>query len=487
MKSIKNKLFIGIVFILSIFIVGIIIYGLSFKQYFQKEKLKEMREIILEIEENFDESSIKFMEKFIGNIADEYNVQIDIQNNDTGKVICATHSTGKNSMMNGVGGQHRFNVIEELGVNQEIINEIIHDNSTGANFLTAIKYINNQKYQVLIRTPINIMEDAVVKSINLIAIIFIPIIIIILILTILFSNKFTNPIIKITQKTSDIEKLDFSNNLNIKGNDEIVVLANSVNNLSRTIENTLKELKEKNLSLEEFIEKEKENKILRREFVSSVSHELKSPISVISGYAQALEAGFISREEDKNYYIGVINEEAERMKILVNDLLDLYKLESNTFKLDVKEFSLDSLIKRIIKKNSLRFEENRIKLSINIDVANIKGDEIRIEQAIQNYINNALSHVDDNKVLEINLVNNDNRAIISVYNSGENIEEENFRKIWQGFVRIDKVRNYKEKRVGLGLAIVKQIVRLHNGSYGIMNTENGVKFYMSFSTLLNKY
>lgn len=486
MKSIKNKLFMGILFILSIFMIGIIIYGFSFKEYFQKEKLKDMKEIILEVEENFDENSIEFMEKFISNLSDKYNVQIDIQNRNNGKVVCATHSSGKNTM-NGGGGQHRFEVTENLGIKDDIIKEIIHDNSTGTNFLTSIKYIYNEKYQILIRTPINIMEDAVIKSITLLMIIFIPITIIILVLTGLFSKKFTNPIIKITEKTSKIEKLDFSDDLNIKGSDEITILAKSVNNLSSTIESTLEELNDKNLSLKKFIEKEKENEVLRREFVSSVSHELKSPIAVISGYAQALEAGIISNDEDKSYYIGVINEEAERMQIIVNDLLDLYKLESNAFKLDVKEFSLDILMKRIVKKNDLRFAENNIKLITNIESVSIIGDEIRIEQAIQNYINNAISHVDDKKVLKVKLVNKDNTAIISVYNSGKNIEGENINIIWQGFVRIDKVRNYKEKRVGLGLAIVKQIVRLHNGTYGIINKENGVEFYIKLSNLLNKY
>lgn len=188
MKSIKNKLFVGILFILSIFMIGIIIYGFSFKEYFQKEKLKEMEEIILEVEENFDENSIEFMEKFISNLSDKYNVQIDIKNRNNGKVVCATHSSGKNTMNEG-GGQHRFEVTENLGIKDDIIKEIIHDNSTGTNFLTSIKYIDNEKYQILIRTPINIMEDAVVKSISLLMIIFIPITIIILVLTSLFSKK----------------------------------------------------------------------------------------------------------------------------------------------------------------------------------------------------------------------------------------------------------------------------------------------------------
>lgn len=487
MKSIKNKLFLGIVFILSIFMIGIMIYGFSFKEYFKNQKLKEMEDIVWKVEEYFKSNSFVEIQNLIENLADRYNVQIDIQDGKSRKSVCATHSTGKNSISNGMGGQNKFIVIEDLGTKNSITNQIIHDNSTGANFLTSIGKLYNNEYRVLIRTPINIMDDAVIKSINLLIIIFIPITIIILVLTSLFSKKFTNPIIEITEKTSKIEKLDFNEDLNIEGDNEISILAKSVNNLSNSIRDTLEELRCKNESLQKYIEKEKENEITRREFVSSVSHELKSPITVILGYAQALESGIISNKEDKKYYIEVINEEAERMQVIVNDLLDLYKLESNSFKLELKEFPVDLLIKKILKKNYLKIQENNIKVSTQIEAINIIGDEIRIEQAIQNYINNALSHIDDNKILRINLISKNNKVIISVYNSGKNIEEKDIDRIWQRFTRVDKIRNYKENRIGLGLAIVKEIIRLHNGSYGVINKNGGVEFYIELNNLLSKY
>lgn len=481
MKSIKLKLFIGIVLILSIFLGGMFTYGATFKGYFQNEKLQDMGTLIEEVEDIIRESGLYNINSKTEKLAEKYNVQIEIEESSSGQVICSTHNDGRNGMMgHGMGGQNRYENIEIIGVKNDIERKVILDKSSGVKFLTATKNINDSSYYIKVQTPINIMDEAVSKSLSLHMIIFIPITIVVFILTALFSNIFTKPIIEIRRKTARIENLDFNGELNITGEDEISELGSSVNNLSHKIENTLEDLNSKNMRLQEMIDKERENEIIRREFVSSVSHELKSPIAVISGYAQALEEGVVSSKEDLQYYVGVINEESKRMQVIVNDLLDLYKLESNTFKLEIREFSLDTLINKIIRKNSIKFRDKDLQLSVELQCINIFGDKIRIEQAIQNYINNALSHMDKDKILKVELKKVDNEAVLSVYNSGENIEKSNIDKIWQGFVRVDRVRNYKENRVGLGLAIVKQIVKLHKGECGVENISTGVVFWMKF-------
>lgn len=480
MKSIKLKLVIGIILILSILMSGIIIYGVSFKGYFQKQKLHEMKDVIVELENNIENEPIDTFTQRVGILADEYNVQIDVESVITGKTICATHSQGKNSMMNGMGGKNKFETLQGIGENDGIVMEVIHDKSTGVKFLTSTKLISDDEYSITVKTPINIMDDAVSKSLNLLMIIFIPITGIVLLLTVVFANGFTKPIIQITKKTRSIKALDFTEELKAKGKDEISELANCVNSLSDKIKSTLEEVNNKNSELEAMIEKERENEIIRREFVSSVSHELKSPIAVISGYTQMLNEGIITSQEDVKYYLTTINEESDRMNVIVSDLLDLYKLESNTFKLEKQEIDLGVLVNKIAKKNAFRFHELGVNVTLDIKNAMVIADEIRLEQAIQNYINNALSHVDDKKELRITVTED---AEIKVFNSGKHIEEENIEKIWQGFVRLDKVRNYKEKRVGLGLAIVKQIVKLHNGECGVCNKENGVEFFVKLSTI----
>ena len=480
MKSIRLKLFLGIMLVISIFLCGIFTYGVFFKKYFQGEKLQDMSEVIEKVEVSINEEGINNIVMLVEKLSDEYNVQIEVQDGTSDKMICTTHSMGKGNSSNTMAGHNRFETIKELGYFENIEQLIIHDKSTGVDFLTAQKVKVSDKYTVIVKTPINIMDDAVSKSISFLIMIFLPITILILVFVYIFAKKFTNPIIEITDKTSRITKLDFSDDINVYGRDEISILGYSVNNLSHKIENTLNEINDKNIALEKMIMRERENENIRKEFVSSVSHELKSPIAVISGYAQALQENIISSEEDRKYYIDVINEETKRMQVIVNDLLDLYKLESNTFKLQYKEFYLGELIEKIIKKNQFKFKELNINLKTKIKNPRVIGDEIRLEQAVQNYINNALSHIDEKRELEITV---SDEGKISVYNSGTNIENESLERIWQGFVRIDKVRNYKEKRVGLGLAIVKQIIRLHQGSCGVLNRSGGVEFWIKLNTI----
>lgn len=480
MKSIKVKLFLGISLIVSILLSGIFIYGLCFKGYFENEKLNEMKLVIENVEQDIKSANIDKLTEIIVDYSEKYSVQIDIESNSTGMTICATHNTGKGMNMNGMSGQRRFETIEVISNKNGVENKLIHDKSTGVRFLTAEKAVIDNNYIIIVRTPVNIVADAVNKSIKLMLIIFIPITAVILVLTLFLADRFTKPVIQITKKTTQITKLDFSEDIKIEGKDEITVLGESVNELSHKIENTLEELNLKNNTLEDMIKKERENKEYRKEFVSSVSHELKSPIAVISGYAQALREKVISEEADKDYYIGVINEEADRMQVIVNDLLDLYKLQSNTFKLNTKEIDIGLLTENIIKKNSLVFREYGVNLKVQTEKCLVIGDEIRLEQVIQNYINNALSHMDEKKILEVTV---NSQGVVSVYNSGRKISKEDQDKIWQGFVRLDKVRNYKEKRVGLGLSIVKQIVSLHHGQCGVSNLNSGVEFWIKLNAI----
>ncbi|HAR85005.1 MAG TPA: sensor histidine kinase [Clostridium sp.] len=476
MKSIKLKLFSGIVLIFSIFILGIATYGVTYKDFFQREKLMEMNEVIEEIKNYIDKDYDNRVDGKLEGLSEKYSVQIDIKDALTSESIFSSHKMGKNNMMN---GQHRFEVIEFIGEKEGVSETITLDRSTGVEFLTTVGK-NVYTYEITVKTPITVIDDAVNKSMKLLFMIMVPVGFIALFITALFSRQFTKPVIEITKKTRKIEELSFCEDLNIKSIDEIGILAKSVNNLSYKIEETLKNLKEKNLELETMMKNEKKNQLARREFVSSVSHELKSPITVISGYIQALQEGIISSEEDRKFYLDVIGEETDRLGIIVNDLLDLYKLESNTFKLNKKEVNINSLMKRTLEKNKFRFEEMNININFtegeNITVI---VDEVRLEQAVQNYINNALSHVDENKIIDINLKVIEDNLVISVYNSGSNIEDDNLTRIWEGFIRVDKVRNYKEKRLGLGLAIVKQIVNLHDGTYGVKNRKHGVEFWIS--------
>ena len=299
----------------------------------------------------------------------------------------------------------------------------------------------------------------------------------ILLLSLIYSNMIAKPLIKITKTASKMAKLDFTEKCMVNSEDEIGNLATSLNLLSENLNEALTSLKGANSQLEKDIEKEKKLTEMRKDFVAAVSHELKTPITLIEGYTQALNDDILEGAE-KQYFIDVIMDESKKMNNLVSDMLDLSQLESGNFKLVQEEFFLHELIKPVTKKFSSLFNEKNIKLSLNlIQDIRVNADWNRIEQVLTNYMTNAIRHTDDGGFIEVIMVDKEDTISVEVANSGSKIHEAERIKIWDNFYKIDKSRTRKFGGTGLGLSIVKNIMLLHDGGYGVENTERGVKFY----------
>jgi two-component system sensor histidine kinase VanS len=285
------------------------------------------------------------------------------------------------------------------------------------------------------------------------------------------------PLIKITKTASKMAKLDFTEKCMVKSEDEIGDLAISLNLLSENLNEALTSLTDANEQLEKDIEKEKKLTEMRKDFVAAVSHELKTPITLIEGYTQALNDDVLEGEE-KQYFIDVIMDESKKMNNLVSDMLDLSQLESGNFKLVQEEFFLHELVKPVTKKFSSLLNEKNIKFELNL-IQNIKvnADWNRIEQVLTNYMTNAIRHTDDGGFISVIMVNKDDTICVEVENTGRKIDDDEIIKIWDNFYKIDKSRTRKLGGTGLGLSIVKNIMVLHGGSCGVENTEKGVKFY----------
>jgi signal transduction histidine kinase len=218
---------------------------------------------------------------------------------------------------------------------------------------------------------------------------------------------------------------------------------------------------------------------MRKEFVAGVSHELKTPISLIDGYAEALKDNIVDAE-DRNYFIEVIIDESRKMNNLVIDMLDLAQLESGTFKFEKEYFKLDELIFTTLKKYKSIFEERGIKFKENlIKEIQVYSDWERIEQVVTNFITNAIRHTKANGTITVEMSIRENKVFVSVENTGSNIPEDEITKIWGKFYKIDKSRNRKLGGTGVGLSIVKNILTKHGSEYGVENTDSGVKFYFS--------
>lgn len=303
-----------------------------------------------------------------------------------------------------------------------------------------------------------------------------------LILSYVFSNLISKPLVKLNKSAKKMSAMDFSEKCDIDRDDEIGNLAKTLNFLSKNLSNALDDLKIKNKKLEEDIEKERELEKLRKDFIAGASHELKTPIGIISGYAEGIKDGIVD-DNDKNIYLDIIIDEAEKMNKLVMDMLELSKLEAGKIDLNIIDFSLTDLTEEVLMKNSVDINNNNLSVVKNYPLDEdyyVRGDDFKIEQVITNFVTNAIKYSEPNNKIIITIKPKDDYSIyFSIENTGAHIPEEDLNKIWNQFYRGDTSRNRGARSTGLGLSIVKGLLQVHNSKYGVCNTENGVKFFFT--------
>lgn len=293
------------------------------------------------------------------------------------------------------------------------------------------------------------------------------------------SGRLAKPISSINKVAMEIANLNFEDKVDIKTNDEIGDLGKSINRISDKLSGTLTELWEANEKLRKDIEKERSMEKMRRRFVSSVSHELKTPISLIQGYADGLKFNIAKSPEDMQYYCNVIIDESEKMSCLIKDLLDLSSYESGTFTITKAHFDFSDLIRDNIEKHRKVISEKNIRLETDIsEVCDIYADKLRVEQVISNFLSNAERHVDENGNIKVSLTKHGAAARLSIYNSGSLIAPSEMDNIWTSFYKIDSRESKPNEGTGLGLAIVKAIIELHCGTCGVLNMDDGVEFWI---------
>ena len=357
-----------------------------------------------------------------------------------------------------------------------------------SNFSNGLTYILltgklDNNYELYIRMPISTIQESVRISNRFLYLICGITIIGSGIAIIIISKKFTKPIAELEAIANKMSKLDFSHKYRVKDtDDEINNLGRSINTMSDELEKTIKQLQETNIELEKDIEKKSKIDEMRKQFISDVSHELKTPIALIQGYAEGLVENVVTDEESKNFYANVILDEANKMDLLVKQLLELMKLEYGNREFNNQEFDISELIQEVVRKSKLLIEEKKVDVKINIEKPlNVYADEFYIEQVVNNYFTNALKHVEEingEKKIEINSeIKENGKTRITIFNTGKTIKKEDQSRIWNRFYKIDEARNRDDGGTGIGLSIVKAIMNNYKSEYGVQNKENGVEFY----------
>ena len=254
--------------------------------------------------------------------------------------------------------------------------------------------------------------------------------------------------------------------------------------MSEKLEGTIKQLRNTNIELERDIEEKSKIDEMRKQFISDVSHELKTPIALIQGYAEGLVENVNTDQESRNYYAEVILDEANKMDVLVKKLLELMKLENGNREFNNTNFDICELIREVLKKTKVMQYEKNIQEVIfeNTESVNVYADNFYMNQVVTNYITNAIKNtkeINGEKYIKITVKKDEQKNIarISVFNTGDKISDENLQRIWRRFYKVDESRNREDGGTGIGLALVKAIMNNYNQKYGVKNKENGVEFY----------
>ncbi len=293
-----------------------------------------------------------------------------------------------------------------------------------------------------------------------------------------YAKRFTKPLIEMSEVTAGIAELDFSRKCKVERNDEIGALAESINTVSDSLAGALTELKEKNAKLEEDIEHERRIEKMRSDFISAASHELKTPIAIIRGYAEGLKLGMNENDASGQEYCDIILKESDKMNTLVLSMLEQSLYASGGKVPELAPFNVLGTIKSYLRSLEPIFNEKGISASYDCD-ENITAfaDESQIVTVLQNFISNACSHAAGEKVIKVFVTDNGEKYRLNVYNSGSRVNEKDADSIFTSFYRADKAHSRAEGRFGLGLSIVRSIADNHATDCGFINNDNGVTFW----------
>ena len=338
---------------------------------------------------------------------------------------------------------------------------------------------------ILMRTAVESIRESAKISDRFLLYVGIFAIVIGAIVTVFVSKGITNPILELTNISKRMTELDFNAKYVPRKHrkNEIDELGEHFNRLSCTLENTISELKSANNELKQDIEKKTEIDEMRKEFLSNVSHELKTPLALIQGYAEGLQECINDDAESRNFYCEVIMDEADKMNQMVKKLLTLNQLEFGNEAVVMERFDLTELIQGILNSSSILLNQNGITVEFQeTDPMDAWGDEFKVEEVVTNYLSNAIHHAEFDKKIKIWYTKKENVVRVSVFNTGKPIPEEDLDNVWIKFYKVDKARTREYGGSGIGLSIVRAIMDSFHRECGVMNHEDGVEFGFELDT-----
>jgi signal transduction histidine kinase len=318
---------------------------------------------------------------------------------------------------------------------------------------------------IILTKPMKGISDSVLIANQFTVLVGLMIILLGGVLMSLLANTLTKPVRSMNQVTKEIAELDFTHRVDVNTHDELGELADNINTISVKLNDSVQNLRTD-------IQR-------RKQLARDMSHELKTPISSIKGYAEGLARGIADTPEKTDHYIKVIVNECDRMDLIVRHLLDLSRLEDASIHLNKAPLLLDDLFDALKTQVEAYVTENGYTLSFaNAGPLSITADKEQLKKALLNFITNAVLYGGREKQIRCYVQQEENNLDLIVFNTGDPIDEADLPKLFNLFYKVDKARTREAGGHGIGLAIVKQIAELHQGQAFARNTINGVEFIL---------
>ncbi|NFK03162.1 HAMP domain-containing histidine kinase [Clostridium botulinum] len=465
-ESIVYKLFLvtTLLLVLSSICTYSIIYMLL-PNYYHKYKKMTIENQLDSIVDNVPKLDINNIEEYLGQISFNNNANI-VVTDEYGNVIYFTNVLQKGLVTNPKK--------EELSHFKNI--EKTNTRSVYTSYRKIKFYNSEEKYNLYLTAPLQPVSEASKVLFLLIPYIGLVVILISVIGGLIYSKVISKPLISMNKVAKEMAKLDFTKKCTVKGEDEIGELSQSLNDLSNNLRISMEELQRANEQLLDDIAKEREIEKKRREFIATISHELKTPITILKGQIEGMLSN-IGIYKDRDKYLKRNLEVLNDMEYMVKETLEISKLESQGFKPRKEQVSLSKIVEECIYNISFIAKRKNIFIDKNINEdLFVHGDSKLLKKVVNNIITNAINHSPESEKVYANLHEEKDEIVLKVENTGIYIEENELKEIFKPFYRIEKSRNRKSGGSGLGLYIVKMILDAHNGKYSISNNEKGVEF-----------
>ena len=497
--SLKHQisvLFIGLL-LLSIFSITLI-NGLFLEKYYVSKKVEALEEAKVLLSQmnlddilEYDTDSGEDTKEAKAEIPDEIEWNSS-RNNLTWIIVNEENSGyyywGENNMAKMLRSK-LFGYVNDLDKDMErsrILNQTdtctmwqVHDRFAGMEYVECWGQFDNG-YYFLIRSPLESIKESAAISNSFYFVVGAIIVVISGLIILVVTSRITRPISELTKLSEKMSDLDFEARYQSWAGNEIDVLGDNFNKMSRKLESTISELKSANNKLQKDIEDKIKIDEMRKEFLDNVSHELKTPIALIQGYAEGLNENISDDPESREFYCEVIMDEASKMNKLVKNLLTLNQLESGKDAPLMERFDIVSLIKGVIGSMHIMIEQKEATVIFEeTEPVYVWADEFKTEEVVTNYTSNALNHLDGERKVEIKVFREGDCVKVTVFNTGTPIPEEDIPNLWNKFYKVDKARTREYGGSGIGLSIVKAIVEGMNQKYGVCNYDNGVEFWFT--------